>query len=77
MNENFILELFLQPYKIIAIHVLKAGSSEQLYVEHHEEADNNIRETNNELFEDSQHITRSKAIAAKTKEIEQVRLAFL
>ncbi|XP_044278852.1 periphilin-1 isoform X7 [Varanus komodoensis] len=49
----------------------KAASTEPCYVEHHEETGTNITE-NNELFEDSQHVSRSKAIAAKTKEIEQV-----
>ncbi|XP_044278847.1 periphilin-1 isoform X3 [Varanus komodoensis] len=48
-----------------------AASTEPCYVEHHEETGTNITE-NNELFEDSQHVSRSKAIAAKTKEIEQV-----
>ncbi|XP_077194701.1 periphilin-1 isoform X4 [Paroedura picta] len=48
-----------------------AGTSEPLYVEQHEETSANITDSN-ELFEDSQHISRSKAIAAKTKEIEQV-----
>ncbi|XP_054844050.1 periphilin-1 isoform X3 [Eublepharis macularius] len=48
-----------------------AGSSEPLYVEQHEETTANITDSN-ELFEDSQHVSRSKAIAAKTKEIEQV-----
>ncbi|XP_062990055.1 periphilin-1 isoform X1 [Elgaria multicarinata webbii] len=48
-----------------------AASTEPLYVEHHEENSANVTE-NIELFEDSQHVSRSKAIAAKTKEIEQV-----
>ncbi|XP_061495923.1 periphilin-1 isoform X3 [Rhineura floridana] len=49
----------------------EATSSEPLYAEHHEETGTSITD-NNELFEDSQHVSRSKAIAAKTKEIEQV-----
>ncbi|XP_066489207.1 periphilin-1 isoform X2 [Tiliqua scincoides] len=48
-----------------------AGCSEQLYAEHHEETGAHVTD-NNELFEDSQRVIRSKAIAAKTKEIEQV-----
>ncbi|XP_053108680.1 periphilin-1 isoform X3 [Hemicordylus capensis] len=48
-----------------------AGSAEQLYAEHHEETGANVTD-NNELYEDSQRVSRSKAIAAKTKEIEQV-----
>ncbi|KAJ6656258.1 hypothetical protein lerEdw1_003986 [Lerista edwardsae] len=47
-----------------------ARSSEQLY-EHHEETGVNTTD-DTELFEDSQHASRSKAISAKTKEIEQV-----
>ncbi|KAH0616611.1 hypothetical protein JD844_027860 [Phrynosoma platyrhinos] len=46
-------------------------ASEPLYVEHHEEATANVAD-NNELFEDSQRVSRAKAITAKTKEIEQV-----
>ncbi|XP_033017669.1 periphilin-1 isoform X2 [Lacerta agilis] len=49
----------------------EAASSEPLYAEQHEETGASIPD-NNELFEDSPHVSRSKAIAAKTKEIEQV-----
>ncbi|CAI5785470.1 Periphilin 1 [Podarcis lilfordi] len=49
----------------------EAASSEPLYAERHEETGASIPD-NNELFEDSPHVSRSKAIAAKTKEIEQV-----
>nr|XP_034982435.1 periphilin-1 isoform X3 [Zootoca vivipara] len=49
----------------------EAASTEPLYAEHHEETGASIPD-NNELFEDSSHVSRSKAIAAKTKEIEQV-----
>ncbi|KAM3832357.1 periphilin-1 isoform 3-T4 [Vipera latastei] len=48
-----------------------ATSSDPLYIEHHEKAGASITDSN-ELFEDNHHVTRSKAIAAKTKEIEQV-----
>ncbi|XP_042324101.1 periphilin-1 isoform X2 [Sceloporus undulatus] len=49
----------------------EAAASEPLYAEHHEEPAANVAD-NNELFEDSQHVSRAKAITAKTKEIEQV-----
>ncbi|XP_070611654.1 periphilin-1 isoform X4 [Erythrolamprus reginae] len=48
-----------------------ATSSDPLYIEHHEEAGASITESN-QLFEDNHHVSRSKAIAQKTKEIEQV-----
>ncbi|XP_007433881.1 periphilin-1 isoform X4 [Python bivittatus] len=48
-----------------------ATSSDPLYMEPHEETGANVTD-NNELFEDNHHVSRSKAIAAKTKEIEQV-----
>nr|XP_020655114.1 periphilin-1 isoform X8 [Pogona vitticeps] len=49
----------------------KAAAPEPLYVEPHEETGADVT-GNNELFEEAQHVTRTKAIAAKTKEIEQV-----
>uniref|UniRef100_A0A8C6Z216 Periphilin 1 n=1 Tax=Nothoprocta perdicaria TaxID=30464 RepID=A0A8C6Z216_NOTPE len=48
----------------------QAGSSAPLYVEQAEETEANLTDSP-ELFEDG-HVGRSKAIAAKTKEIEQV-----
>ncbi|NXI28201.1 PPHLN protein, partial [Sterrhoptilus dennistouni] len=48
-----------------------AESSAPLYIEQTEEAESNLMD-NTELYEDSQLLSRSKAIAAKTKEIEQV-----
>ncbi|XP_020655115.3 periphilin-1 isoform X15 [Pogona vitticeps] len=48
-----------------------AAAPEPLYVEPHEETGADVT-GNNELFEEAQHVTRTKAIAAKTKEIEQV-----
>ncbi|KAM6438061.1 periphilin-1 isoform 3-T4 [Liasis olivaceus] len=48
-----------------------ATSSDPLYMEPHEETGASVTD-NNELFEDNHHVSRSKAIAAKTKEIEQV-----
>ncbi|XP_054034571.1 periphilin-1 isoform X1 [Dryobates pubescens] len=48
-----------------------AGSSAPLYIEQVEETETNITD-NTELYEDSQLLGRSKAIATKTKEIEQV-----
>ncbi|NWR50598.1 PPHLN protein, partial [Regulus satrapa] len=48
-----------------------AGSSAPLYIEQTEETDANLTDST-ELYEDSQLLGRSKAIAAKTKEIEQV-----
>ncbi|NWX89619.1 PPHLN protein, partial [Nothoprocta ornata] len=48
----------------------QAGSSAPLYVEQAEETEANLMDSP-ELFEDG-HVGRSKAIAAKTKEIEQV-----
>ncbi|XP_021240651.1 periphilin-1 isoform X7 [Numida meleagris] len=49
----------------------EAGSSAPLYVEQTEETETNITDST-ELYEDSQLLCRSKAIATKTKEIEQV-----
>ncbi|KAJ7403767.1 periphilin-1 isoform X2 [Willisornis vidua] len=49
----------------------QAGSSAPLYIEQTEETEANITDTA-ELYEDGQLLGRSKAIAAKTKEIEQV-----
>ncbi|OXB76721.1 UNVERIFIED_CONTAM: hypothetical protein H355_000269, partial [Colinus virginianus] len=55
----------------------EAGSSAPLYVEQAEETETNVTD-GTELYEDSQQICRSKAIANKTKEIEQVSpLGFL
>uniref|UniRef100_A0A8C8RGC3 Periphilin 1 n=1 Tax=Pelusios castaneus TaxID=367368 RepID=A0A8C8RGC3_9SAUR len=48
-----------------------AGSSAPLYVEQTEETETNITDST-ELYEDNQLLGRSKAIATKTKEIEQV-----
>ncbi|XP_014104320.1 PREDICTED: periphilin-1 isoform X3 [Pseudopodoces humilis] len=48
-----------------------AGSSAPLYIEQAEETEANLTDST-ELHEDSQLLSRSKAIAAKTKEIEQV-----
>ncbi|KAL9853993.1 periphilin-1 isoform 4-T4 [Geothlypis trichas] len=48
-----------------------AGSSAPLYIEQTEETEANLTDST-ELYEDSQLLGRSKAIAAKTKEIEQV-----
>ncbi|XP_065259395.1 periphilin-1 isoform X4 [Emys orbicularis] len=48
-----------------------AGSSAPLYVERTEETETNITDST-ELYEDNQLLGRSKAIATKTKEIEQV-----
>ncbi|XP_059672078.1 periphilin-1 [Gavia stellata] len=48
-----------------------AGSSVPLYVEQTEETETNITDST-ELYEDGQLLGRSKAIATKTKEIEQV-----
>ncbi|XP_073184131.1 periphilin-1 isoform X6 [Lepidochelys kempii] len=47
-----------------------AGSSAPLYVERTEETETNITDST-ELYEDNQLLGRSKAIATKTKEIEQ------
>ncbi|XP_065548406.1 periphilin-1 isoform X2 [Lathamus discolor] len=49
----------------------EAGSSAQLYSEQTEEAETNITDST-ELYEDGQLLGRSKAIATKTKEIEQI-----
>uniref|UniRef100_A0A8C2TRF7 Periphilin 1 n=1 Tax=Coturnix japonica TaxID=93934 RepID=A0A8C2TRF7_COTJA len=49
----------------------EAGSSAPLYVEQTEETETNVTD-NAELYEDNQLLCRSKAIATKTKEIEQV-----
>ncbi|XP_048782520.1 periphilin-1 isoform X2 [Lagopus muta] len=49
----------------------EAGSSAPLYVEQTEETETNVTDST-ELYEDNQHLCRSKAIATKTKEIEQV-----
>ncbi|NXV79160.1 PPHLN protein, partial [Atlantisia rogersi] len=48
-----------------------AGSSTALYVEQTEETEAHITDST-ELYEDGQLLGRSKAIATKTKEIEQV-----
>ncbi|XP_014819729.1 PREDICTED: periphilin-1 isoform X2 [Calidris pugnax] len=48
-----------------------AGSSAPLYIEQTEEAETNITDST-ELYEDGPLLGRSKAIATKTKEIEQV-----
>ncbi|XP_008939147.1 PREDICTED: periphilin-1 [Merops nubicus] len=48
-----------------------AGSSAPLYVEQTEEADTNVTDST-ELYEDGHLLGRSKAIATKTKEIEQI-----
>ncbi|KAM6303413.1 periphilin-1 isoform 1-T4 [Podargus strigoides] len=48
-----------------------AGSSASLYVDQTEETETNVTE-GTELYEDGQLLSRSKAIATKTKEIEQV-----
>ncbi|RMC10063.1 hypothetical protein DUI87_12861 [Hirundo rustica rustica] len=48
-----------------------AGSSAPLYIEQTEESGVNLMESA-EIYEDGQFLDRSKAIAAKTKEIEQV-----
>ncbi|XP_072195122.1 periphilin-1 isoform X4 [Excalfactoria chinensis] len=49
----------------------EAGSSAPLYVEQAEETETNVTDST-ELYEDNQLLCRSKAIATKTKEIEQV-----
>ncbi|NP_001292186.1 periphilin-1 isoform 1 [Gallus gallus] len=49
----------------------EAGSSAPLYVEQTEETETNVTDST-ELYEDNQLLCRSKAIATKTKEIEQV-----
>ncbi|NWR77619.1 PPHLN protein, partial [Centropus unirufus] len=49
----------------------EAGSSAPLYIEQTEETETNVMD-NTELYEDGQLLGRSKAIATKTKEIEQV-----
>ncbi|NXG48038.1 PPHLN protein, partial [Psilopogon haemacephalus] len=48
-----------------------AGSSAPIYIEHVEETETNVMDST-ELYEDGQLLGRSKAIATKTKEIEQV-----
>uniref|UniRef100_A0A8C5RT36 Periphilin 1 n=1 Tax=Laticauda laticaudata TaxID=8630 RepID=A0A8C5RT36_LATLA len=53
-----------------------ATSSDPLYIKHHEETGASVTDSN-ELFEDNHHISRSKAIAQKTKEIEQVSHTFM
>lgn len=55
------------------MYFFKAGSSAPLYSEQTEEAETNITDST-ELYEDGQLLGRSKAIATKTKEIEQVSL---
>lgn len=52
---------------------LKAGSTAPLFIDQAEEPEPNAAD-GIELFEDSQLNSRSKAIASKTKEIEQVRI---
>ncbi|XP_017588632.1 periphilin-1 isoform X4 [Corvus hawaiiensis] len=54
-----------------AIPSSKAGSSAPLYIKQTEETEANLTDST-ELYEDSQLLGRSKAIATKTKEIEQV-----
>ncbi|XP_032660503.1 periphilin-1 isoform X5 [Chelonoidis abingdonii] len=54
-----------------AVPSSKAESSAPLYVERTEETETNITDST-ELYEDNQLLGRSKAIATKTKEIEQV-----
>ncbi|XP_031445432.1 periphilin-1 isoform X2 [Phasianus colchicus] len=49
----------------------EAGSSAPLYAEQTEETETNVTDST-ELYEDNQLLCRSKAIATKTKEIEQV-----
>ncbi|XP_021560455.1 periphilin-1 isoform X6 [Neomonachus schauinslandi] len=51
----------------------EAGSTAPLFIEQPEEPESNATD-GIELFEDSQLNSRSKAIASKTKEIEQVRI---
>lgn len=51
---------------------LKAGSTAPLFIDQPEEPESNATD-GIELFEDSQLNSRSKAIASKTKEIEQVK----
>ncbi|XP_031961187.1 periphilin-1 isoform X5 [Corvus moneduloides] len=54
-----------------AIPSSKAGSSAPLYIKQTEETEASLTDST-ELYEDSQLLGRSKAIATKTKEIEQV-----
>ncbi|KAM4783169.1 periphilin-1 isoform 5-T6 [Cyanocitta cristata] len=54
-----------------AVPSSKAGSSAPLYIKQTEETEANLTDST-ELYEDSQLLGRSKAIATKTKEIEQV-----
>ncbi|XP_025918775.1 periphilin-1 isoform X3 [Apteryx rowi] len=56
---------------LLEITEYDAGSSAPLYVEQTEETETNITDST-ELYEDGQLLGRSKAIATKTKEIEQV-----
>ncbi|KAK1341247.1 hypothetical protein QTO34_017650 [Cnephaeus nilssonii] len=51
----------------------EAGSTAPLFIDQSEEPESNAAD-GIELFEDSQLNSRSKAIASKTKEIEQVRI---
>ncbi|XP_029060739.1 periphilin-1 isoform X8 [Monodon monoceros] len=51
----------------------EAGSTAPLFIDQPEEPETNATD-GIELFEDSQLTSRSKAIASKTKEIEQVRI---
>ncbi|XP_063110648.1 periphilin-1 isoform X10 [Cavia porcellus] len=53
------------------ISEFQVGPTTQLFIENPEETDTNATDST-ELFEDSQLSSRSKAIALKTKEIEQV-----
>lgn len=65
--------LFFSENLIYCLVFFKAGSSAPLYIEPTEEGEANLMDST-ELYEDSQLLSRSKAIAAKTKEIEQVSL---
>lgn len=73
--EGFGIFFFLSKLKFILLFC-KAGSSAPLYIEQTEETETNITDST-ELYEDGQLLGRSKAIATKTKEIEQVSLGIL
>ncbi|XP_034858747.1 periphilin-1 isoform X4 [Mirounga angustirostris] len=59
------------PSSSSAVPPSKAGSTAPLFIEQPEEPESNATD-GIELFEDSQLNSRSKAIASKTKEIEQI-----
>ncbi|XP_047404889.1 periphilin-1 isoform X6 [Sciurus carolinensis] len=59
------------PSSSSAVPSSKAGSTAPLFIDQPEEPESNTTD-GTELFEDSQLTSRSKAIASKTKEIEQV-----